>query len=964
VAVCDSVSAAVRLARAAEWLAARRDGALIVAASEEAALAVGRAAAGAVFAREATTLPKLAARLAERALRERGLVPAAPLALEAVAARVLARGVAPSLARVADVPGLVRAVVRTVSELRLAGVASAPGDVGALLAAFAAELAAARLADRALVLEAALDGLPAELPPLLLVDVPAPTRRERALVHALLARASDRFVTEPPASGSLTVGTGCALATVSAPGEARECAELARAIVAEAARGVRFDRMAVLLAAPSLYRAPLAEALRRADVPAHFAVGVRRPDPAGRALLALLACAAEGLSARRFAEYLSLGELPGGAAPRAWEGLLVSALVIGGRARWARRLDGLARELELALGAVEDPAGAEADALRRRLAELAALRALALPLVAALAALPRAAAWGAWLAALAALARRALRDPSRVLAILDELAPMAAVGPVELAEVRRVLGRRLGQIVDAPPPRPPGTVLVAPIDAARGLSFEVVLLPGLAERLFPPRIVEDPLLPDVARRALDPTLETQDDRAAAWRLRLRLAAGAAERKLVASYPRLDLEQGRARVPSFYALELVRAATGRLPELAELARTEDAQLGWPAPRDPGLALDEAERDLAVLRAERAAPRPGAARYLLEANPWLARALRARARRRLPKWTGADGLVDPAPAARAALAAHQLGARSFSATALQRFATCPYQFFLYTVHRLAPRDEPEPLDAIDPLSRGALVHEVLYTVLSALRDRGALPLAAAALPEAQALLDATLDAIAGRWADDLAPAIPRVWDDGVAAVRADLHEWLRRVVDADWLPWRFELAFGLEAGGGRDPASRPEPAALECGLLLRGAIDLVERRGAELRATDFKTGRVRATAGQIIDGGSALQPVLYALALEQLVPGAHVGSGRLYFATHAGGYSVVETPLDEPARAAAGLVAATVGGALAEGFLPQAPSPGACQRCDYLAVCGPDVEQRATRVKRRERLEPLLTLRRHR
>src|SRR5204863_5690703 len=69
-------------------------------------------------------------------------------------------------------------------------------------------------------------------------------------------------------------------------------------------------RMAVLLRAPGAYRSHLEEALRRASIPAWFARGTTRPDPAGRGLLALLSCAAEGLSARRFAEYVSLAQVP------------------------------------------------------------------------------------------------------------------------------------------------------------------------------------------------------------------------------------------------------------------------------------------------------------------------------------------------------------------------------------------------------------------------------------------------------------------------------------------------------------------------------------------------------------------------------------------------------------------------------------------------------------------------------
>src|ERR1035438_2087565 len=48
----------------------------------------------------------------------------------------------------------------------------------------------------------------------------------------------------------------------------------------------------------------------RAGIPAYFVRGVRRPDPAGRAFLALLGCAVERLSARAFAEYLSLSQVP------------------------------------------------------------------------------------------------------------------------------------------------------------------------------------------------------------------------------------------------------------------------------------------------------------------------------------------------------------------------------------------------------------------------------------------------------------------------------------------------------------------------------------------------------------------------------------------------------------------------------------------------------------------------------
>jgi hypothetical protein len=91
---------------------------------------------------------------------------------------------------------------------------------------------------------------------------------------------------------------------VSSPGESREAAELARGIL-EAAQGVPLDRIAVALRAIEPYRGVVEEALWRAGIAAHFAEGVARPWPEGRALLCLLECARDDLSAAAFATYLS-----------------------------------------------------------------------------------------------------------------------------------------------------------------------------------------------------------------------------------------------------------------------------------------------------------------------------------------------------------------------------------------------------------------------------------------------------------------------------------------------------------------------------------------------------------------------------------------------------------------------------------------------------------------------------------
>ena len=192
---------------------------------------------------------------------------------------------------------------------------------------------------------------------------------------------------------------------------------------------------------------------------------------------------------------------------------------------------------------------------------------------------------------------------------------------------------------------------------------------------------------------------------------------------------------------------------------------------------------------------------------------------------------------------------------------------------------------------------------------------------------------------------------MWEDAIASIRADLREWLRRAAEDDggWTPHRFELSFGIADGdrANADPASTPDPVPLDGGLKLRGAIDLVERhRGGRLRVTDHKTGKVRAKPGVVVGGGEILQPVLYALACERLLPDP-VAEGRLYYCTTAGGYEDRVVPLDDASRAAARTVMQTLDGALRDGFLPAAPVARGCVYCDYRAVCGPYEEIRAKR-----------------
>ena len=238
---------------------------------------------------------------------------------------------------------------------------------------------------------------------------------------------------------------------------------------------------------------------------------------------------------------------------------------------------------------------------------------------------------------------------------------MGAIGPIGLGEAADVLADRLASIEAEPPLRRYGRLLVTTPAQLRGRSFDVVFVPALAERLFPQKPREDPLLLDDARAEIDAgggpshqvrrlALMTQTGRADAEKLQLRLAVGAAESRLYVSFPTVEVGDGRPRVPSLYALEIWRAMTGRVPSADELqqvaARASHATLAWPAPADREEAIDPLEHDLSTLRGLVGEPdhrARGRAQYMLQLNDCLQRSVRERYMRGKRTWSHWDGIT---------------------------------------------------------------------------------------------------------------------------------------------------------------------------------------------------------------------------------------------------------------------------------------------------------------------------------
>src|SRR5262245_11871032 len=388
--ILTSASTSTRLAAARQFVleASPATETLVVSATRGAAddfaRDLSRARGGATFGLYRFSLTQLAARLATPLLARDRVTPTTALGMQAVAARALfdARtdGNLTYFAPVASMPGFPRALARTLDDLALAGLSPAAirplapvgGDLANLFERLEEQLDSAAGVDRAAFLRTAARAVTENSDPfsrcrLVLLDVPVTNPTERDLIAALATRAIDALATVPDgdtrtksvfdalaapngaASGAEATPAGLGrirrylfaesapppgepledVELFSAPGEGREAVEIARRILREARRGVPFDRMAIVLRSPQQYVGLLEHALERAGVPAYFERGTRRPHPAGRAFLAILACALDNLSARKFAEYLSLGQVPFAPASPAESGPMSEDEVFG-----------------------------------------------------------------------------------------------------------------------------------------------------------------------------------------------------------------------------------------------------------------------------------------------------------------------------------------------------------------------------------------------------------------------------------------------------------------------------------------------------------------------------------------------------------------------------------------------------------------------------------------------------------
>ncbi|HUT59934.1 MAG TPA: PD-(D/E)XK nuclease family protein [Phycisphaerae bacterium] len=457
--------------------------------------------------------------------------------------------------------------------------------------------------------------------------------------------------------------------------------------------------------------------------------------------------------------------------------------------------------------------------------------------------------------------------------------------PPPIAALRQALAA-----VWCPPARGESVVDVRDVLDARPMRYEHVFLVGLGEGQFPRRFADESLIRQSDRAAWAGkglVLDHRSDLISREMLLFYLAVSRADASLTLSFQESDAS-GRPGAPGSFlqgltdrvggltALEqgkaLCRIPPGRfIPPLEEIASRQDALNAAVA----GL-FGRGDKDSAGILAWAADDAPESIRRV-------AMGLLARHRRWSPGAADEfDGRITH-PALLEALRQGYGPRAVFSASQLNCYGQCPWQFFASYVLKLAPLDQPQRM--LEPVSRGILCHDVLFTTFNRLREQYGSPVRLDRIEPGRLTdaLERSMREHADR-ADLRSPPYPALWQILQRQMLSELRSYVLSQRDGGSLRRQavhFELAFGMAdrlPADRHDPASRDGPVAVATPagkVLLRGKIDRVDlvRLGdvAGLLVVDYKTGRLPAIGE--ITAGQSVQLALYAAALRAWSAGPH-------------------------------------------------------------------------------------------
>lgn len=502
-------------------------------------------------------------------------------------------------------------------------------------------------------------------------------------------------------------------------------------------------------------------------------------------------------------------------------------------------------------------------------------------------------------------------------------------------------------------------VYVGPVWTAAGCPFDTVFILGMTEGRYPTAGISDPLLPDALKREIDAGgryLRTVERSIEESQQSFASVISSAER-VVMYWPRGVPGEARELGPARWFLEAARQVSGEsLLQAGQLLNPEhsDRPVGGVAIRKradsstlpAALAGDQHEFDVLAARSWKNNGNDPASFPLIAAAPSIADSVRFETTQQSGVWSEYDGKINLKGSE------SDLGETIGSATAFETYAACPYRYFLSRRLYIEPTESPELELALDALTFGTLIHDVLEKfALWRMGFDGNLPggseqeswLHASVASQIQALKEETPGRAEGVWRIEQS----RAW--------LILRRWLRREPTVSSQPDMHQVEAEYSFGGDRGGPAVEVRTASGKSVRFRGQVDRVDISddGSRVIVYDYKSGSNAAYSklkDDPIKKGTKLQLPLYSMAVADKYPNADI-SAAYWFVRESGSDELQPTPENyagERAELALKEAVGTIVEGIDNGVFPARPSDPSswgdgppsfenCRFCEYNRIC---------------------------
>jgi ATP-dependent helicase/DNAse subunit B len=459
-------------------------------------------------------------------------------------------------------------------------------------------------------------------------------------------------------------------------------------------------------------------------------------------------------------------------------------------------------------------------------------------------------------------------------------------------------------------------------------------LVGLEEGRVFSSSTEDPVLLDAERAGISADLRLSTDRIdeAVYSVLMRLAVSAAS--VTFSYSCRDTREFRETYASWLMLQAFRLQRG---DATLSYREMKAALGEPksaAPEDRQRALSASEEDEGL-------------KILGSIFTGVEHGLMADGSRRSAQFTEFDGNVPEAGRLLDPSAPNKL----ISVTELESAAECPFRFFLKRGLGVRPIDEREREKDIwlEPLTRGSELHALYATLLRRTRDENRRP-----NKDDRAWLTAHAREQLERLNEEMPASTIEILHSESKDFLADVELFLEAECDnSRSTPIGIEVSFGRPLDDDSEPLARPEAIRIDLGngvaFQISGRIDRIDKISEDsFEILDYKTGGFWQGKWQgSFYGGRRLQHALYGLAAAELLRSRYknpnVTAGVYYFSSHKGRQERVSFATPTTGDIAA--VLRDLRDLIIKGEFIRTPNANDCKFCDYIGVCGGEVNRQA-------------------